>query len=327
MYVIPLLSVMSTYSSSWWTSIMSMELNTIFFLPFLSKQKLNQPLFSMWVYFLFQALGSMLIYFSVVSTFVGGFEVSFFTTQQSCMLIMMGVMMKLGLSPFHSYFLHISEGLGWKEFWILNSIIKLPIILCSTSLLSNTPDPYIVLILIGSAVVMMISFMKENSLRRILVLSSGINMVWILIAGVIISTKFLLTMFMGYLLSLSGVVLLFMKSNFNKFEMLSSLNSKLSLKGKILFAVVFCTLMGMPPLYMFFFKLKVIFEVNNLLPPSLSLILILINAFMAYPYCLLMTNLIFMKSSSILLKSSNHIHWWIGVLVFTSIIGSLLLMA
>nr|YP_009470511.1 NADH dehydrogenase subunit 2 [Centruroides vittatus]AVF96939.1 NADH dehydrogenase subunit 2 [Centruroides vittatus] len=229
-------SVMALSASSWFVAWVGLELNLLSFLPIIFWGGLMGSNESGIKYFFAQSLASLLVLVgSLFPLFVGLFEFYF--------VIMLGLLIKLGAAPFHSWFPSVIEGLGWVSSVVLLTWQKLaPLFLVSGF-------DFLQFVIICSVLVGSFGGFNQVSLSSILAYSSIMHLGWML-GGMALSFSLGVSYYFVYFFFSVVLVLLFLMSGLVRLGQLMS----------SLFVVKFSTFMlllsmgGFPPMLGFFPK-------------------------------------------------------------------------
>nr|YP_010324859.1 NADH dehydrogenase subunit 2 [Ixodes nuttallianus]UNO53780.1 NADH dehydrogenase subunit 2 [Ixodes nuttallianus] len=260
-------SILMGISSSYWFPMwMSLEINMMMFIPMMnSKNFLSSN--SMMNYYIIQSFSSSLFLLSSLL-------LSILPNNMLIFMILISMMIKLGVAPFHSWFTQISEGLNFFPFFTLLTFQKI-IPLFIISIYNHIfMIPFIVL----SSVMGSLSGLNYTSMKKILAFSSVSHLSWMM-SLIITNQDFWILYLLIYTLILMKISLSF--SN-NLILTINNLNSKKeTLLNKISMISLFLSLGGLPPFLGFLMKwISVILIMKNL--PMILFILIpssLINLF------------------------------------------------
>jgi len=244
------LSTFIALSASHWLIIwIALEINIISFLPIISISSWAQESEASIKYFFFQALGSRLF-------LLGS------TNQSLFIFILLGLLIKLGVAPFHFWLPQVINAISWPICIILltwQKIIPLLIITFSPTLSSSS---LILLLARIRTIVGGLGGLNQTQIRPLLAYSSIGHLGWILAASSC-SPSISITYFSIYsLISISLFYLLFI---INKKELVT-LNSIYPIKPSIIliFIILLLSLGGLPPLVGFFPKWIVLYSINSI---------------------------------------------------------------
>nr|YP_010963627.1 NADH dehydrogenase subunit 2 [Tribulocentrus zhenbaensis]WKZ08110.1 NADH dehydrogenase subunit 2 [Tribulocentrus zhenbaensis] len=225
-------------SNNWLMIWLGLELSMMSFLPIMSKKfKLNSE--ACIKYFIIQSLSSSIMMMGVIMMSIW----------DSNIILMLSILLKLGVSPFHTWVISIIEGMGYYSVFLMLTLMKLaPIIMLSY--LNQNFNLFIIMgLLIGS-----ISGLNQNSIKKIMGYSSIFNMS--LVMSSLNMGEIWLTFFFMYSISLMLLNYLVLKLNLNFINQMMINNFKVSTKMCCWFTIL--SMGGFPPFMGFFGKLLVI---------------------------------------------------------------------
>ena len=233
----------------------SLELNILRFLPVISSKE-NIEMENSIKYFLIQRWASVI--------FLIRFFFFYIINNNFSILINLRLFIKLGMRPFHSWFISILKTSSLNTLFILSTIQKIiPLIIIFNIKVNN--------ILIFTIILLTLIFIlrllpSTININKVLALSSINNVIWLIIRT-LLSLKIILLFIVIYMYIILGVVRIY---NFYRLNVFYQINSIVFL-DKFIILIVFISLGGMPPMLGFLRKiiiLKII--INN----SLRIILI-----------------------------------------------------
>nr|YP_009939487.1 NADH dehydrogenase subunit 2 [Chrysomela vigintipunctata]QNV48728.1 NADH dehydrogenase subunit 2 [Chrysomela vigintipunctata] len=279
-------------SYSWFSMWIGLEINLLSIIPLLKSPKSLYPTEAILKYFITQALASTILMFSIITML--NLETIFSSLKSLTMIIMNSALLtKMGAAPFHSWFPEVMEGLNWNNSMIMLTWQKIaPMILFSYNLQMTF---FISFVVITSTVISGILGLNQVSLRKILAYSSINHIGWMIASMLSFKTIWLFYFLIYSTISLNIIVMFKYLNIFSLKQLFMALVSNKLMK--ILFAMNFLSLGGLPPFLGFFPKWLVVNKLiqNNFF--SLSVILIiftLITMFfylrMTFPSVMLLTN-------------------------------------
>nr|YP_009525752.1 NADH dehydrogenase subunit 2 [Orithyia sinica]AXS67526.1 NADH dehydrogenase subunit 2 [Orithyia sinica] len=309
-------TILAISSSSWFGAWVGLELNLMSFIPIIT-MKMNMHLSEAALkYFLVQALGSTFIIMS--SCLLISF--SFIAP----LLLLMGLLLKLGSAPFHFWFPQVMEGLMWPQAFTLLSIQKIaPMTLISYVLFTPIFTQILLLSAILSAMIGAIGGLNSMQLRKIMAFSSINHMSWMMV-GLSINNSLWITYFSFYTI-ISGSVILFFFSN-SSFNISSILSLNSNNPAYLLFlSLSLLSLGGLPPFTGFIPKWMMIqvMVMNNMFIPLVFLLLSTLITLYFYlriitSCVLIMTPIMTMNTK---ITPSVSLSSWLPMISFTNIIG------
>nr|YP_010692600.1 NADH dehydrogenase subunit 2 [Tricentrus davidi]WBV77341.1 NADH dehydrogenase subunit 2 [Tricentrus davidi] len=231
-------------SNNWLMIWLGLELSMMCFLPIMSnKYKLNSE--SCIKYFIIQSLSSSFMMMGVIMMSIWNTE----------MILLLSIMIKLGISPFHTWVISIIEGMGFYSICIMLTLMKVAPINMISYLNENLNLFVIMGLLTGS-----MSGLNQNSIKKIMGYSSIFNISLVLAS--INSSEIWIEFFTLYSSSLIMLMYMISKLNLNFINqvILNSFNKS----TKICCWMVFLSMGGFPPLLGFFGKMMLIkFLITN----------------------------------------------------------------
>ena len=252
-------TIMAISSSHWLIIWISLEINIISFIPILAASGWHQESEAALKYFIFQALGSTLVLFRILAPFLDN-------------LILLGLIIKLGVAPFHYWFPSVVSSVSWPSALLLLTWQKLaPLIL----LVSSFPCYKSTLLMVGviSAFVGGLGGLIQTRLQPILAYSSVGHMGWMLAVSYS-SPLISLTYLIIYITISIPIIWSAMQANIYSLKL-----TKTPLRVHALLITLPCilSLRGLPPFLGFFPKLLAILSFSSILFPLCLLLGSLIN--------------------------------------------------
>ena len=175
-------------------------------------------------------------------------------------LIILRIFIKLGIIPFHRWFIRILKTSSIYILILLSSIQKLiPLIIINNLYIENN------LIYVSIVLILIINVLllpRTINLNKILSISSLNNLIWLLYRT-ITSVKLILIFIFIYTFLLIRLNIIYNYYNFNMFLQINSIN----FFDKVILRIIFISLGGIPPMLGFLIKfiiLKIIFLYENL---------------------------------------------------------------
>ena len=215
-----------------------LELNIIRFLPIISSKE-HIEIENSIKYFLIQRWASVifLISFFFFNLFINNINY----------IIIFRIFLKLGVAPFHIWFISILKTRSLFILIILSTIQKIiPLVVLSN--ISIRFDLIYMIILINT-IFLLIILSRIINLNKILAVSSINNIIWILFR-IIFSLKLIFIFIIIYLFLLIGVFILYNLYNLNIFLQINRINYF----DKLIITIIFISLGGIPPLLGFLIK-------------------------------------------------------------------------
>ena len=237
---------MARASSRWGALWVSLELNILVFVPLLGGRGVASALENRLKYFLVQRVASVFfIWAALLSTFLG--------QELTAILIIFAMAVKLGMAPFHGWFVSVVSNTSFGLIFILSTVQKVIPLLVLSLLPARSFTVYILIFLTLLTVFLM--GMGQVSIRKILVISSLNNVRWIFLGAQRSPTSW--GLFLVVYSRLLGCLLMFLY--FERMGSFShSLLTGLKNSSKAGLILLLMSLGGLPPLLGFFNKLLII---------------------------------------------------------------------
>jgi NADH-ubiquinone oxidoreductase chain 2 len=233
-------TLMSISSINWLSIWIGLELNLFSIIPILNFKSSIYSIESTIKYFLIQAFASILLLIFLITK-------SFLFIINNDILIILPLLIKLRLIPFHLWLPSIIEGLEWISCFIILTWQKIsPIIIINYLNINKTLIIIIILVSINS-----ILGFNQNSIRKIIALSSINNSSWILFA-ILINENIWIYYFLIYSILNFLIINIFKKYNINYINQLKFFNLNFFFKLNLL--ILIFSIIGLPPIIGFFIK-------------------------------------------------------------------------
>lgn len=245
-----------------------LELNILRFLPIISSKE-NVEIENSIKYFLIQRWASI--------TFLIRFFF-FIVNNNFFILINLRLFIKLGISPFHSWFISILKTSSLNTLFILSTFQKIiPLIIIFNIKVNNI----LLLIVIVLTLRFILSLLPSTiNVNKVLALSSINNIVWLIIST-LFSLKIIFLFIAVYIYILSGVIIIY---NFYSLSIFNQINSIIFL-DKFLILIIFMSLGGIPPLLGFLRKMLILkILISNFIRIVLVFIIVISSLLLLYFY-------------------------------------------
>nr|AKM70144.1 NADH dehydrogenase subunit 2 [Greenidea kuwanai] len=239
--ILLIFSTMFSISSTNWMSMwMGLEMNLFSFIPILNFKMSIYSIESTMKYFLIQAFASILLMIFMINK-------SMFFMINNNLLIILPLMMKLSIMPFHIWMPSMIEGLNWMSCFLMFTWQKItPMILISYLNFNKNLIFLIIFIFMNS-----IMGMNQNSFRKILAMSSINNTTWMLMM-ILMNENLWINYFLIYSILNLLIINILNKYNINYINQLKFFNLNFFFKLNMIMLIF--SIMGLPPMIGFLMK-------------------------------------------------------------------------
>ena len=326
-------TLLSLSSRHWLVIWAGLEINLIGFLPILVYQKKMIERESAVKYFIIQALGSRFIILGRLITFSTTLSWECITLNLTSLgnvfILISGLILKIGLFPFHFWFPGVIAGLRWFSCLFLTTWQKVAPIFLIMAVRTSTSRLLLVflvsLIARGSSVAGGVGGLNQTQIRALIAYSSIGHIGWILFAldSRERSVKFY---FLIYSLISLGMFLRLSVLDVSNMKTLSSISNRVYL-GSIAFVVILLSLGGLPPLLGFIAKWLIFSASVSQRIRGLLIILILGSLIRLFYYLsLFFSEALNLKRNAFSLKHVSKVtnQNYIVAVLFVNILGGLL---
>nr|YP_010414172.1 NADH dehydrogenase subunit 2 [Macrosiphum rosae]URQ84768.1 NADH dehydrogenase subunit 2 [Macrosiphum rosae] len=263
-------TMMSISASNWLSMWMGLELNLFSIIPILNFKSSIYSIEATMKYFLIQAFASILLLIFLINK-------NLLFMNNDNILIMMSLLMKLSLMPFHLWLPSMMEGLNWMSCLLMMTWQKItPLIMISYLNVNKNMIFLIVLISMNS-----IFGLNQNSMRKILAMSSINNTTWMLFA-ILMNENLWINYFLIYSLLNFLIIKILNNYNINYINQMKLFNLNFFFKLNMLMLIF--SIMGLPPMMGFLMKWMLIKTLmyNNLYLIMMMLIMLTILNLLFY---------------------------------------------
>nr|YP_006073358.1 NADH dehydrogenase subunit 2 [Solemya velum]AFG18178.1 NADH dehydrogenase subunit 2 [Solemya velum] len=318
--LLTMLGTIFSISSSHWMGVWAgLEINLLGFIPLLVYGGSTLEIESGVKYFIIQSMGSgillmgsLLISMAALSwTNLGPLlstEISSMSFIQKDMsfygaLVMVSLLIKIGLTPFHFWLPSVMSGLSWFSVLILASWQKIAPLILILMVVSKY-SLFLLMCCAGSSMVGGVGGLNQTQLRGLMAYSSINHLGW-MTAGSISSTASMVIYFIIYfLISMFLFYYLWMKEKSQARQM--STSSFQSMNEKLIFSTLILSLGGLPPLLGFVGKWLIMTELF-IIEPMILMFLILGSLISLFYYLLLFFSYFFSNNSKISELSTKNL--------------------
>nr|QPN50815.1 NADH dehydrogenase subunit 2 [Lycorma delicatula]QPN50867.1 NADH dehydrogenase subunit 2 [Lycorma delicatula] len=261
------MSIMMTMSSnSMMFSWMSMEINLISFLPLLKKSnKMNEQSMK---YLIIQSMSSSIMMTSMIINAIINCPIN------ESILMMMSILMKMGMIPFHLWVPSIMQMMSWEMCMMMMTMQKMIPTIIATQM---TSIKLMMMSMIMSMIMAPISGMKQTSLKKLMAYSSISNSPVMIFSLMISKQQFIFLLIMYTTINLT-MMNTFKKNNIN---FLNQINNQTNLT-KMSLMISSLSMSGMPPTLGFLMKWMIMKSTICMMPmiPLIMLISSILSTFM-----------------------------------------------
>nr|QPN52115.1 NADH dehydrogenase subunit 2 [Lycorma delicatula] len=261
------MSIMMTMSSnSMMFSWMSMEINLISFLPLLKKSnKMNEQSMK---YLIIQSMSSSIMMTSMIINAIINCPIN------ESILMMMSILMKMGMIPFHLWVPSIMQMMSWEMCMMMMTMQKMIPTIIATQM---TSFKLMMMSMIMSMIMAPISGMKQTSLKKLMAYSSISNSPVMIFSLMISKQQFIFLLIMYTTINLT-MMNTFKKNNIN---FLNQINNQTNLT-KMSLMISSLSMSGMPPTLGFLMKWMIMKSTICMTPmiPLIMLISSILSTFM-----------------------------------------------
>nr|UNO53715.1 NADH dehydrogenase subunit 2 [Ixodes ovatus] len=279
--------LMALSSSFWFTLWMMLEMNMMIFIPMINSKNFLASN-SMLYYYITQSMASSLFFMASLMSFT-------LSNKMFIYIIIISMMIKLGVAPFHSWYPQISEGMNYPPFFILSSFQKI----IPFHIISIFQNNLIILFIIMSSMVGSLGGLNQMSMKKILAFSSISHMSWIL-SLIMINQNFWMVYLTFYSIILMKITNILNKNNLSLIINLNSMKSSFS--NKIYLFSFILSLGGLPPFLGFFMKWIAVILISKIF---ISILLALISSSLINLYFYMRCMFPLILNMNICMKSPN----------------------
>nr|UPL65753.1 NADH dehydrogenase subunit 2 [Physomerus sp.] len=278
-----MLSTLITISANNWLGMwMGLEMNLMSFIPFISKFNNKKSSQAMMIYFLTQAMGSIILLFTVlINPLI--FTLNLSTNSIMTIMIMISIMIKVGAAPFHLWLPEMMTNLNWMECSILMTWQKLAPLMIMNNI--NTSNWFLYLSVLLSTLAGSIGGLNQTSLRKIMAYSSINHLGWMMVFMGMQSSWY------KYLIIYSMLVwmICWMMMKMNAFFMNQLILMSPNMIEKYTYATLMLSMGGLPPFLGFLPKWMVIQSMMNSYMYMLMFLMMMMSLITLFYYMRIMT--------------------------------------
>nr|UPL65894.1 NADH dehydrogenase subunit 2 [Lasiolabops cosmopolites] len=292
--IISTLMVMS--SSNWLNMWIGLEMNLMAFIPLISESKNKFSSQTTMTYFLIQSMASMLF---LMTMLMNKYIMFFISESMIKTFILLIMMMKMGMPPFHMWFPEMMNKMKWNMCLILMTWQKLaPMFITSMVIEVNKITMSVICL---SAIVGAVGGVNQTSTRKIMAYSSINHMSWMLSCAMNYKKSWMMYLFMY------SMMMLIMAKMMNLYNIMYINQMNIFFKNnmdKIIVIVTMLSIGGLPPFLGFFPKWMAI-EYMIKMSEVMMMIVMVMSSLITIMYYLRLSssmNLIFSHSQKWMFK-------------------------
>nr|AWN56232.1 NADH dehydrogenase subunit 2 [Eriopis connexa] len=322
--IIMMLGTLISISSFSWINIwIGLEMNLLAFIPIISSEKLKHSSEASLKYFLVQVSASMMILFSFLYSFHIYNSLEKFD-YLSNLIFNCSILMKMGMVPFHFWYIEVIEGLNWINILIMMTWQKItPMIMLMYNFNMNY---FFCMIIMLSMLISGLKSWNQTSMKKIMALSSINHMGWML-GLMFINQSLWMFYFFIYTLISTNFIMMMNKFNIYNISELSNLMN-LNKSTKFFFFFNLMSLGGIPPFMGFLPKwlvLKILMENNFYLMAFFMVFLTLLSLYI-YMRLIIQSLTFKISEKKNIFKNFNSFFFYfinfiniMGIIIFTTI--------
>nr|ACF40950.2 NADH dehydrogenase subunit 2 [Pthirus pubis] len=320
LFLVIVSSFLSLSSLTWWCAWLSMEFSLVWLYPILSLEFSGSKKSSLWSFFLFQSVSSVLLFLCFMAT---PSFIDLNTCQFTFWISLFLLLLKMGFPPFHSWYLELCDSVSSTGFILINTVVKLPPLWLCFGVYSLAVSSHVMLMVLCLSSLFSLSGLSSFSYRRMMIYSSFVNYVWGL-ASMGLSVSAFVTFFLNYFIPF--LTFWFMLSNFVQNPCSTLPAGKLKESLSVVFMASWLSLSGLPPFGLFFAKALVAYELSCLsdLHWVLTLCLAFVSTLMMWIYLSLGFAIFLWSSSMFILSKKEKSGWSTLTLVYTLLVASIM---
>nr|YP_007025073.1 NADH dehydrogenase subunit 2 [Gorpis humeralis]AEH21200.1 NADH dehydrogenase subunit 2 [Gorpis humeralis] len=292
-FTMTVLSVILIINSNNWMSLwMGLEINMMAFISLIAKSKDHLISESMMMYFLVQSMGSVMVLLMIILN-----NSLMFYSMASTMtmnVLMMGMCIKLGVPPFHSWFPEMMSKLNWIKGLMLMTWQKIAPMFIMASCMSNLLMLFIILSVLAGA----LGGLNHTSLRKLIAYSSINHMGWMI--SCLYFNSNLWMMYLTIYTIMMTPLTVWMHYNKIYFMNQASVMTK-TLTEKMVLSLNMLSMGGLPPFIGFYPKWMII---QSMMENGSKIIIIIMVM------CSLLTLLYYMRMLTSMFMMNNYMNKW-----------------
>nr|WPM87341.1 NADH dehydrogenase subunit 2 [Lepus europaeus]WPM87666.1 NADH dehydrogenase subunit 2 [Lepus europaeus] len=275
-------TMITMFSSHWLTMWIGLEMNMLAIIPILINKATPRSTEAATKYFLTQATASMILMMAITLNILDSGQWTLTNPQNhfTPIMIMLALIIKLGMAPFHFWVPEVTQGVPLKSGLILLTWQKLAPLSILYQISSSIDSTMMMLVAILSIMVGGWGGLNQTQLRKILAYSSIAHMGW-MAAIITFNPNTMVLNLIIYILLTIPMFMMFIQHTSTTTLSLSQMWNKTPLMVTAIL-ITLMSLGGLPPLTGFIPKWIIIQELTkngNIIMPTMMAMLALLNLF------------------------------------------------
>nr|WAL35574.1 NADH dehydrogenase subunit 2 [Lepus europaeus] len=275
-------TMITMFSSHWLTMWIGLEMNMLAIIPILINKATPRSTEAATKYFLTQATASMILMMAITLNILDSGQWTLINPQNhfTPIMIMLALIIKLGMAPFHFWVPEVTQGVPLKSGLILLTWQKLAPLSILYQISSSIDSTMMMLVAILSIMVGGWGGLNQTQLRKILAYSSIAHMGW-MAAIITFNPNTMVLNLIIYILLTIPMFMMFIQHTSTTTLTLSQMWNKTPLMVTAIL-ITLMSLGGLPPLTGFIPKWIIIQELTkngNIIMPTMMAMLALLNLF------------------------------------------------
>nr|AQM52040.1 NADH dehydrogenase subunit 2 [Lepus europaeus] len=275
-------TMITMFSSHWLTMWIGLEMNMLAIIPILINKATPRSTEAATKYFLTQATASMILMMAITLNILDSGQWTLINPQNhfTPIMIMLALIIKLGMAPFHFWVPEVTQGVPLKSGLILLTWQKLAPLSILYQISPSIDSTMMMLVAILSIMVGGWGGLNQTQLRKILAYSSIAHMGW-MAAIITFNPNTMVLNLVIYILLTIPMFMMFMRHTSTTTLSLSQMWNKTPLMVTAIL-ITLMSLGGLPPLTGFIPKWIIIQELTkngNIIMPTMMAMLALLNLF------------------------------------------------
>nr|WAL35613.1 NADH dehydrogenase subunit 2 [Lepus sp. 1 AS-2022] len=275
-------TMITMFSSHWLTMWIGLEMNMLAIIPVLISKATPRSTEAATKYFLTQATASMILMMAITLNILDSGQWTLINPQNHLtpIMIMLALIIKLGMAPFHFWVPEVTQGVPLKSGLILLTWQKLAPLSILYQISPSIDSTMMMLVAILSIMVGGWGGLNQTQLRKILAYSSIAHMGWMAAIITFNPNTMILNLFIYILLTIPMFMMFIQHTSTTTLSLSQMWN-----KTPLMVTAILITLMslgGLPPLTGFIPKWIIIQELTkngNIIMPTMMAMLALLNLF------------------------------------------------